>query len=935
MRGVVNRLLVLVMLCIPAVVQGKTSLALFNLTPASIDAIGLDGDLLFSMRKELERTQTYQLLSRRQMEEGLYRIGGAQVADTDQVISYGNDLGVNFILTGTIDIKRATIIVDFKLVDVSNSREAAIWQESFLTQGELVSRASEIVASLERRIRKAQSLKPESSSAASALAEFRGTAQGEQVVLEWKTTELGPVFYYNLYRGESATGPFEFVESTTEPKYVDTRVPQSGTYFYRLDIILETGEEVDGGMLARASISKTEVATDVTAPAILSHQVFVNGVSLDFVPSIANKEKTAAYQVYYRETGGSWQLAVKVEDTGKINYSVTAVNILEADTQYEFAVTTVTASGKESAKSSPVQITSAPSVTLSVDDAVLTREVRLSWQPVANEYGIKVYRRETGANDWRVVGEAASGHGGQYTDTKALSDGVSYEYAITLFDRLSESAYTNTVQKATKKLPAPAEFTVSGGVKSVHLYWSEVPDNDVTGYRIFRTQDALTPDTMLEELADVSGKSKTQFVDGVDNSKPLLDGEEYHYLVVATNKFGGVGVVSQTQTAKTKPRPDQASSPTLTVEDSQITVSWQPSNEVDIKQYRLYRRWNNGNWQQIATVPDSESAFIDSDLKPYAQTAYYVVAEDKDGLLSDPSDYAVAKSPDAIVLQVARDGELRRTDLSWSQHRNIDGYRLYRRLQGSNGWKLVKNITTPSITQFSDDDRRNLADGVTYEYVLTALDGDTETEQSNIVSATTKPVPQPPAQFQAASGEVKKVTLSWVPLTDADVKGYKIYRKDDNDFDLLETIDSRTSGRFVDEGNFFKKLKDGTQYEYRIVAYNRYDAIGPTSGSVIAETKPVPTRVENVVASESVPNVILQWQANPESDIDYYQVYRGSSCSSVRKLASVKNTSYVDADVSGGRSYCYRISAVDTDELEGTTSSSVEISTTAVPEGGQ
>ena len=167
------------------------------------------------------------------------------------------------------------------------------------------------------------------------------------------------------------------------------------------------------------------------------------------------------------------------------------------------------------------------------------------------------------------------------------------------------------------------------------------------------------------------------------------------------------------------------------------------------------------------------------------------------------------------------------------------------------------------------------------------------------------------------------------------MKGYKIYRKDGNDFDLLETIDSRTSGRFVDEGNFFKKLKDGTQYEYRIVAYNRYDAIGPTSDSVVAETKPVPTRVENVVASESVPNVVLQWQANPESDIDYYQVYRGSSCSSVRKLASVKNTSYVDADVSGGRSYCYRISAVDTDELEGTTSSSVEISTTAVPEGGQ
>ncbi len=935
MRGVINRLLLLAVLCIPAVVQGKTSLALFNLTPASIDAIGLDGNLLFSMRKELERTQTYQLLSRRQMEEGLYRIGGAQVADTDLVISYGNDLGVNFILTGTIDIKRATIIVDFKLVDVSNSREAAIWQESFLTQGELVSRASEIVASLERRIRKAQSLKPDTSSVAAALTEFRGTSQGEQVVLEWSTANLGPVFYYNLYRGESESGPFEFVESTTEAKYVDTRLPSSGTYFYRLDIILETGEEVDGGMLARASISKTEAASDVAAPAILSHQVFVNGVSMDFVPSIANKEKTAAYQVYYRETGGAWESAVKVEDTGKINYSVTAVNILEADKQYEFAVTTVTASGKESAKSSPIQITSAPSVTLSVDDADLTREVRLAWQPAANEYGVKVYRRELGEGDWQAVGEVRSGHGGQYTDTESLNDGVTYEYAVTLYDRLSESAYTNTVQKTTKKLPAPAEFTVSGGVKSVHLYWSEVPDNDVTGYRIFRTQGALTQDTMLEELADVSGKSKTQFVDGVDNSKPLLDGEEYHYLVVATNKFGGVGVVSQTQTAKTKPRPDQANSPALTVEASQIVISWPPSAEVDIKQYRLYRKWNNENWQQIATLSANETQFADSDLKPYAQTAYYIVAEDKDGLLSDPSDYAVAKSPDAIALQVARDGELRKTDLSWSQHSNIDGYRVYRRLQGSSNWKLVKNITTPSITQFSDDDRRNLADGVTYEYALTAVDGDTETEQSNVVSATTKPVPQPPEQFQAASDEVKKVTLTWTPLSDPDVKGYKIYRKDGSDFDLLETVDSRTRGRFVDEGNFFKKLKDGMKYEYRIVAYNRYDAIGPASDSVIAQTKPVPTRVEGVAISESIPNVVLQWQANPESDIDYYQVYRGTSCSSVRKLASVKNTSYVDADVSGGRSYCYRVSAVDLDELEGSSSSSVEITTTAVPEGGQ
>lgn len=55
MCGVVNRLFVLVMLCILVVVQGKISLVLFNLMLVSIDVIGLDGDLLFLMCKELER----------------------------------------------------------------------------------------------------------------------------------------------------------------------------------------------------------------------------------------------------------------------------------------------------------------------------------------------------------------------------------------------------------------------------------------------------------------------------------------------------------------------------------------------------------------------------------------------------------------------------------------------------------------------------------------------------------------------------------------------------------------------------------------------------------------------------------------------------------------------------------------------------------------
>ncbi len=84
---------------------------------------------------------------------------------------------------------------------------------------------------------------------------------------------------------------------------------------------------------------------------------------------------------------------------------------------------------------------------------------------------------------------------------------------------------------------------------------------------------------------------------------------------------------------------------------------------------------------------------------------------------------------------------------------------------------------------------------------------------------------------------------------------------------------------------------------------------------------------------ESAPNVVLQWQPAPESDIDFYQIYRGSSCGNVRKLAAVSAANYVDTDVSGNRSYCYRVSAVDKDELEGSVSASAEITTAPRAEG--
>jgi fibronectin type 3 domain-containing protein len=72
---------------------------------------------------------------------------------------------------------------------------------------------------------------------------------------------------------------------------------------------------------------------------------------------------------------------------------------------------------------------------------------------------------------------------------------------------------------------------------------------------------------------------------------------------------------------------------------------------------------------------------------------------------------------------------------------------------------------------------------------------------------------------------------------------------------------------------------------------------------------------------------VINWQQNPESDIQEYWIYRSRGCGKGRKLATVKATSsqFTDTSVESGNDYCYSVSGVDSDELEGERSEPYQI----------
>ena len=81
------------------------------------------------------------------------------------------------------------------------------------------------------------------------------------------------------------------------------------------------------------------------------------------------------------------------------------------------------------------------------------------------------------------------------------------------------------------------------------------------------------------------------------------------------------------------------------------------------------------------------------------------------------------------------------------------------------------------------------------------------------------------------------------------------------------------------------------------------------------------TSIRNTGTGASAHTVDLSWAASTSADVSGYNVYRAvytDSCESFFKINSVliTSTSYTDAEVTNGTSYCYATTAVNTSDVE-------------------
>lgn len=270
----------------------------------------------------------------------------------------------------------------------------------------------------------------------------------------------------------------------------------------------------------------------------------------------------------------------------------------------------------------------------------------------------------------------------------------------------------------------------------------------------------------------------------------------------------------------------------------------------------------------------------------------------------------------------------------WKPNYNerVVGYHVYRSNPKEHSTKLhrVATIKDRYSSHFVDT---KLTPQTQYYYRFSSFSAkNRESVPSDMITVSTNKMIPSVAFLKAIVGLPNRVKIIWRPKEYPRVSAYIIERNDlsSTKWTQIAKVNGRLSAEYIDSG-----LKNNYLYKYRIRVETFDGLISNPSQIVEAQTKPLPPMVENVRATTDKPKkIIITWDVDKKPDILFYKVYRTiNPILFYSYYAKTKDTKFEDLVNDNGKTYYYKVTAVDVDGLESKRQSSpVAGSTLAVPQ---
>ena len=515
-----------------------------------------------------------------------------------------------------------------------------------------------------------------------------------------------------------------------------------------------------------------------------------------------------------------------------------------------------------------------------------------------------------------------------YLDTNVVP-GLTYKYIVLanneygisydLRNGFSNEASAQATGSGT--LPsAPQNLVATAGPGYVVLTWT-APSNAgtpaFTAYDIYRSTSS---GSYGAPIAQVPAGTLTY------NNTGLTGGTPYFFVVKAVNTAGSSPASNQ-QTAVPSIPPRVPGAPSGLVANAGVgfvLLNWTAPSDAGnpaFTRYDIYRGTSSGVFgSPIGNVVAGTLSF--NDTTPVAGTPYfYVVKAFNTAGPSLASNEVTATAvlgpqvPTASRNLTASSGD-NYVLLSWIAPLNSGNpaftrYDIYRGATlGSVAY--LANVTESTLT-FNDTTALN---GITYVYIVKAVNTAGSSPASNDVSATPNVPPGAPGGLVATTG-AGYILLNWTAPSnpgDPAFTIYSIYRSESSGV-LGSNIGNVSAGTVVFNDT---TAIAGTPYYYVVKAAN--NAVGPASNEATATATPgpqAPSAVMSIGSTHGSNWVNLFWQmpANPGNPaFTRYDIYRGANIDTLTYLANVTSTTqtYNDITALNGNTYIYSVKAVNT-----------------------
>ena len=306
-----------------------------------------------------------------------------------------------------------------------------------------------------------------------------------------------------------------------------------------------------------------------------------------------SKVKGATGYRVYQYKDKKW-VTVKKSTTGN---TYTAKSLKPA-TSYKFSVKAYKKSGSKTYWSDSKRITvktAAVSNTKSVKATALDNcKVKLSWDKVSGAGGYVVYKNVDG--EWKKVKSTTST---SYT-VPNLSAKTTYKFLVKTYLKASGKYYYSSGKSVSIKTSALTVGKVTSvdatpASDSVKLSW--IGDGNITGYRVYMFDDAVQKYNTVATIKD------TEYT-----VKNLAGLTEYNFSVKPYAKSGSTTVWGESFRLDTKTLLGAPAAITATVTDSEATILWSASDNVDGYEIYLYDEDEESYTEFVDAV--EENAFV-------------------------------------------------------------------------------------------------------------------------------------------------------------------------------------------------------------------------------------------------------------------------------------------------------------------------------------